>query len=88
VAQLQDLDGNSLDERKDVIGGREERKDVIGGGEDQRSDVIGGKLDEEEEEGIPQPSQKADLPLVVSAIEDKVIRVSLFNDDGTRFEEK
>ena len=69
VAQLDDLASNSLEERQDVIGGREERKDVIGAGEERRKDVIGGA---EEGVDVPQPSQKADLPLVVSAIEDKV----------------
>ena len=79
VAQLDDLASNSLEERQDVIGGREDRKDVIDAGEERRKDVIGGGEQRKDviggaEEGVdvPQPSQKADLPLVVSAIEDKV----------------
>ncbi len=65
VDNLPDLAGNGLEERRDVIGGGDDvRSDAIGG-EDEREDAIGG------DDG-PQPSQKADLPLAVSAIEDKV----------------
>jgi hypothetical protein len=65
VDKLPDLAGNGLEERRDVIGGGDDgRSDAIGG-EDEGGDAIGG------DDG-PQPSQKADLPLAVSAIEDKV----------------
>ncbi len=66
VDKLPDLAGNGLEERRDVIGGGGDdgQSDAIGG-EDEREDAIGG------DDG-PQPSQQADLPLAVSAIEEKV----------------
>ncbi len=68
VAKLPDLASNSLEERKDPIGGVEKPDDPVGG-EETGENPIGG----EEGVEIPQPSQKADLPVVAAAIDDKVV---------------